>query len=71
MVGWLVQAVMRPSEFVTDVKMWVGVEDEGEDGWRVRVTGMLAAGRPMEVSRTWHVIGGLVVGWVIVVGAGW
>jgi hypothetical protein len=27
-------------------------------GCRVRVTGMFGAGRPSEVSRTWHVIAG-------------
>lgn len=71
-----VQAVTRPSLFVVAVKVKVELEVEEEEegeGWRVRVTGMLAAGRPMVVSRTWHVIGGfagVVVVVVIVVGVG-
>lgn len=69
-----VQAVTRPSVFVVAVKVRVVVvEEEEEEGYRVSVTGMLAAGRPMVVSRTWHVIGGfagvvvVIVGFVVVV----
>ena len=39
-----------------------------EEGWKVSVTGILAAGRPMVVSRTWHVIGGLDSGAVDMLG---
>jgi len=41
---------------VTDVKVEEGDE---EDGLCVRVTIMCGAGRPVVVSRTWHVIGSL------------
>ena len=52
------QFVIRPSELVTAVNarlvLW------GED-WQIRVAMMRAAGRPVVVSRTWHVMGSLVV----------
>lgn len=43
------------------VVMVVLVAEEAEvgEGWYVRITGMLEAGFPAVVSRTWHVIGGL------------
>lgn len=53
-----VQAVTRPSALVVALKV---LREEAEvlgEAWRVRVTGMLGAGRPSVVSRTWHVIGG-------------
>ena len=49
------QLVTRPSEFVLPSKvlvLFVGV-------MRLRDTAMLAAGLPVEVSRTWQVINGL------------
>ena len=50
------QLVTRPSPFVLAEK-WSEEEACGAL-WKVRVTGMFAAGRPSVVSRTWHVIGG-------------
>jgi hypothetical protein len=46
------QEVTRPSDVVVDVKV------RGDAESRVRVTGTEDAGRPMEVSRMWHVMGG-------------
>lgn len=54
-----VQLVTRPSALVVAEKVVVVEEAEGEEGCKVSVTGMLGAGRPRVVSRTWHVIGGL------------
>lgn len=51
--------VTRPSAFVREEKAREGAEGEL---WRVRITGIEAAGRPSVVSRTWHVIGGF---WVV------
>jgi hypothetical protein len=48
-----------------EAELVVVVDDD--DGCKVSVTGMLAAGRPMVVSRTWHVIGGLAGGGVDIV----
>jgi hypothetical protein len=49
----LVHEATRPSALVREVK------ERGVEVSRVRVTGMELAGLPMEVSRTWHVMGGL------------
>jgi hypothetical protein len=57
-----VQVVTRPSEFVDAVKLGRDVVVEGDEDRSVRRTGMEDAGLPIEVSRTWHVIGGLGVG---------
>ena len=62
----------RPSLFV--VAMNLSGVDEVEEGLRsVRTTGIEDPGRPMVVSRTWHVIGGFlsvdIVGWLEGVGA--
>jgi hypothetical protein len=52
------QLVTRPSEFVVALN-FKGSEEVVEEGLRrVKMTGMEAPGRPMVVSRTWHVIGG-------------
>jgi hypothetical protein len=59
-----VQEVTRPSAFVVAEKVRGVVAVVGEVFGvvvvesRVRTTGMLDAGRPIVVSRTWHVIGG-------------
>ena len=48
-------AVTRPSAFVVALNfrgVWVEDEDVEVGLWRVRVTGMEAAGRPSVVSRT-------------------
>jgi hypothetical protein len=50
----LVHEATRPSALVREVK------ERSVEVSRVSVTGMELAGLPMEVSRTWHVMGGLV-----------
>lgn len=62
-----VQDVTRPSALVVAL-YFRGVLSEEGGLWRVRTTGIEAAGRPSVVSRTWHVIGGLVS--VAMVGGG-
>lgn len=62
----------RPSLFVVAVNL-SGVEEVEEGLSKVRMTGIEDPGRPMVVSRTWHVIGGFlsvdIVGWLEGVGA--
>jgi hypothetical protein len=53
------QLVTRPSPFVRPVNFNASGDNEEGGLDSVRVTGILAAGRPRVVSRTWHVIGGL------------
>ena len=64
-----VQAVTRPSVLVVAVKV-VGCAEVLVGECKVRVTGMLAAGRPSVVSRTWHVMGGFWGVSVAMVGVG-
>ena len=55
-----VQEVTRPSVFVVAVKLRLEdevVEDEEDEGYRVNVTGMLAAGGPLVVSWWWLFFG--------------
>jgi hypothetical protein len=48
----LVHEATRPSALVCEVK------DNGVEARRVSVTGIELAGLPMDVSSTWHVMGG-------------
>ena len=65
--------MIRPSELVTDVKaglLELVLDGVGEDR-HVKVVITCAAGRPVVVSRTWHVMGSRVAILEEMVGANW